>query len=870
MPQGTYTKKLFNLLEKSRVKRGERTSHLSMGTPVGSYYISGSKRDRLNRLISRSLQENSVLHILETHRSQGPIIFDIDIKYKLNSNKRVYQYKDVLKIVEVYNKAISKYLKVDDSFFHCFITEKGNPTKVSNDTWKDGIHGEYPNICASNELQYIIRNEVLKEFEEYDYLKHLNYFNSYSDIFDIAVIENNSWFVYGCCKPNRDPYYLTHIVGKDLNEYDKKKFTIKNLPQILSIRNFGKEDVTDFKEEITEDVIIANYKKLNIKKKKKETVRKKSREYSEEDIEYAQKLIKLFSVERAENYQTWIEVGWALYNIDDLLLDNFMEFSQLSPKYKLGECEKLWSKMRNEGTRGVGLGSLIKWAENDSPEEFEVLKDQAEENIIRKSISGTSGDVARSFHHINKGRFTCASIKHSAWFEFKNHRWQQIDSANTVYCMLNDIYPQKYRKVADYYYYRSQQLSGEEKKIFEVKREAALKTAEKLTTNKFKKEIIDELKYRYHDEEFYNKLDENRFLLCCNNGVYDFQNNLFRDGYPDDYLSLCTGVDYIEYSKNNEYVIQIQKFFSEVQPCDGMYNYILDYFSSCLVGHSPDELFHIWTGSGGNAKSVSIGLFQSVIGTYATTISIALLTGKRAASNAASPELAKCKGKRFVVFQEPENDDKIHVGHMKELSGNDRISARSLFKEPIEFYPQFKTILTCNKLPFIPSNDGGTWRRLRVAPFEMKFVDNPNPSEPKERKKDRSLKQKMDNWKEPLLFMLIQRYMKRYKLNGLVEPEKVTAFTKEYQRQSDIYYEYMSEQLELTSNNKDRINLTTLYNDFKMWYKEAHTERKCPARSIFKENIEDKLGKMRSNGWRGIRFAIDKNDSDTENNNLFA
>lgn len=866
MSTNNYTAKLYNFLEKHRVKRDERSSHYSMGTPVGSFYFSGSKRDRLNRLISRALNENTTLHILESHRSQGPIIFDIDIKYHSDTIKRKYVLDDIIKTVEIYNKVINKYIIVEDSFKHCFITEKKKPNKIGDDLYKDGFHGEYPNICASNELQYIIRNEVVEEFKKNDYYKNINYINNYDDIFDIAIIENNGWFIYGCSKPKRDPYLLTHIIGYNLKQYSKNNFNLKNLPQILSIRNYSKEDKTKLQDNITDELIKNLYEKLNVKKLKLPDNRKRSREYSEEDIEFAQKLTKLLSSERSDNEISWMQVGWALYNIDDLLLDNFIEFSQLSPKFKLGECEKIWDKMRNEGTRGLGLGSLIKWAEHDNPEEFAKLRNEAEYNIIRKSISGTSGDVARSFYHINKGKFVCASIKHSAWYEFKNHRWQIIDSANTIMLMLNDEYPQKYKKIADYYFYRSSQVDGEEKKLLEARREAALKTSEKLTTNKFKKEVIDELKHRYYDEDFYNKLDENKYLLCCSNGVYDFKNELFREGYPDDYISLSTNIKYQEFSDSSEEVKQINKFFSEVQPEEDMFNYILDYFSSCLVGHSPDELFHIWTGSGGNAKSVSIGLFQSIMGDYASTISISLLTNKRSASNAASPEMAGCKGKRFIVFQEPENDDKIHVGHMKELTGNDKISARALFKEPIEFFPQFKTILTCNKLPFIPSNDGGTWRRLRVAPFEMKFVNN--PKEPYEKKKDRYLKDKMVNWKEPFLFILIDRYVKRFKYNGLIEPNKVKKFTDEYQRQSDIYYEYISEQLELTNDSKDKINLTTMYNDFKIWYKEAHTERKIPPRGEFKENIEEKIGKMKSNYWRCIRFMMDKIDSDSDNESL--
>ena len=106
--------------------------------------------------------------------------------------------------------------------------------------------------------------------------------------------------------------------------------------------------------------------------------------------------------------------------------------------------------------------------------------------------------------------------------------------------MLNDDYPIKYKKLSDSLYYRCQQLQGDEKKLIELRREAALKLSEKLTTAKFKKEVIDELKHRFYDEEFFNKLDENRYLLGCKNGVFDLNNYEFRDGRPEDYLSLST------------------------------------------------------------------------------------------------------------------------------------------------------------------------------------------------------------------------------------------------------------------------------------------------------------------------------------------
>ena len=126
-----------------------------------------------------------------------------------------------------------------------------------------------------------------------------------------------------------------------------------------------------------------------------------------------------------------------------------------------------------------------------------------------------------------------------------------------------------------------------------------------------------------------------------------------------------------------------------------------------------------------NGKSLLVDLFQECLGDYSCVLPITLLTENRAKAGQAQPELFVTKGKRFAVLQEPDTKTAIQVGLLKELTGGDKIIARTLFKEPIEFKPQFKMILTCNDLPKLPPHDQGTWRRVRATEFVSKFTSFP-------------------------------------------------------------------------------------------------------------------------------------------------
>jgi putative DNA primase/helicase len=205
-----------------------------------------------------------------------------------------------------------------------------------------------------------------------------------------------------------------------------------------------------------------------------------------------------------------------------------------------------------------------------------------------------------------------------------------------------------------------------------------------------------------------------------------------------------------------------------------------------------------------------------------------LYPSKRSSSNSATPEMERTKGLRFVVMQEPEANESINIGLMKELTGNDKIIARGLFKDPIEFIPQFKMLLMCNDLPHIPSNDDGTWRRLEVVDFISRFIDDPKKIDPSKNvyKRDKSLRAKLQAWPQVFLAILLEEWMK-YDTEGITIPKQVNNKTKAYRNENDIVGQWIDQCCQPADNipDKDGIerapsNIDNLFYQFKIWCQE--------------------------------------------------
>lgn len=819
-------KEFNDFLEQHRVVKKDgipsQFTHTSLGNPLGSFNIKPEETNIFLRLYKKAFRAGGTLHLTEKHLTQGPIVVDIDIKYKKDNSERIYTQEHINYVVSKYNYYIKEFLEIEDENVIAYITEKDKPTYVENNIYKDGFHIIYPNICTKPLLQYIIRECIIKDLKKNNIFNDLNHINSLEDIFDKAVIEKNNWMMYGSNKPNCYKYKLTKIMDINLEELevDEDDFLIDD----LSIRKFTENDVNKTKME--ENKLKQIYSDLCPKNSK-------CKIGNEVDIRVAHILVNMLKDSRLDNYNTWIELGFCLHNIDDSLLDLWIDISKRNPKYKEGECNKLWEKFRDEG---LGIKSLHRWAKEDNTELYADFMLNELSDIMKKSITGTSYDVAKAFFEMNKYSFAVSSISHKLWYYFDGNKWCEMDAAYKIFSLLNNEMVNQFLKMAATFSIKATTMDGDEKdKMIKANKEC-MNVSLKIRSSSFKKSVLEELLILYYDPTFISKLDEARHLVCFDNGVLDMNSMIFRQGRPEDYISLSTNINYIEYDENNETIKDVYDFIRTILPEQDMFTYVLKFLASCLAGHSPDEKIHIWTGSGSNGKSLLINLMMLTIGTYSTTLSISLLTQRRAASNAATPELADTKGRRFAVFQEPDNNDSINVGFMKELTGNDKIKARKLFRDPIEFYPQFKPVLTCNRLPNIPSNDGGTWRRIRVTPFEMKFVDN--PKEDYERVIDRKLKEKLPLWREAFMSILIHQYT-IYKTEGIVEPQKVLQYTKRYESESDIYSDFIAGMIRKSTDSE--FNILDLWKLFGIWYKGRYSDKFALCKNDLKHELEDKL-----------------------------
>lgn len=853
---------LYDFLERNcLVQKGSEFTHTSIYDPTGSYYVSPERTDKFFELYKEAALSGADLYLTEKHRDIGPVVVDLDFRFvhdEIRGVQRRYGEAELQSVCKLYATALAEFVTGIDSF-EMYVMEKPSPILFKG-LVKDGIHIVVPDIVTRPVFQLMMREKLLDSVKVA--LEHIGLSNPITDVVDEAVIERNNWQMLGSKKPHLASYAVTHIYKYDVatGELSEENVSTDRDAYIerLSIRNKFKE--TQIKFEKSED--LNKYQDLIQARKMrahfKNTVLSKTKNYrtnkieSQEEYDRLSELVDLLSVARAENYNDWIRVGWCLRNIDNRLLTKWVEFSKKSPKFVAGECEKQWDYMRQDGAC-LGKGTLHLWAKHDDPTRFNDIVHADVQRLVLKAQNGTEYDVALVVQKMYDNRFIYDS-RNKLWYVFHHHRWHQTDEGMALKRKLPTEIADLFRNTVGFLSTRAGNPTtpDEEKNNLDDTIKKLNTVTCKLKRASFQSSVMTEASMLFNIEKIDEKFDTHTNLVGFENGVYDLDAMEFREGRPEDYLTLTTGINYNELDANDALIQEIKGFLTQILPVERVREYVLGLFASFLHGNIREERFHVWTGIGSNGKSKILELFEKSFGEYCCTLPIALLTQKRGASNSASPELARARSKRFACLQEPGENERLNIGLMKEMTGGDKLYARGLYKEGGEFKPQFKMVLTCNHLPVVPSDDGGTWRRLRVVQFGSRFCEHPDPTKAHEYPIDTSLNLRFDDWKEPFMSLLIE-YYRKIMTQKIKEPDEVLECTRDYQRRNDIIMEFLDNSVEKQENGF--LSVTDAFVEFKSWLKSEGVQDRTMRKADFQNYIEKKFGKSVKKkllkGWPG-------------------
>jgi len=838
----------------------------------------------------------------------GPIMVDFDFRYDYSVTNRIHETGHIQDIILLYLEELKEfYVFEENKQFPIFVMEKPTVNRVADkQITKDGIH-MIIGIQMDRTMQMMLRDRVLNKIGD---ILELPLKNDWDNVLDEGISKGKAnWQMYGSQKPGFDVYKMTYYVTAELDTNDNdwittpkslKDFNLSKDLCLLSaqysqhpkftmnpnIENEYKQRLETkakvkkasgtktkinlvLEEEDIQITDITNLETLKMANDKIMSSLKINEQYVREIHEYTQILPEKYY--KPGSHLLNRQVAFALKHTDERLFLSWVMLRAKADDFDYNTIPKLyqdWKLHFNKRPDGVTKRSIMYWAKQDAYEEYKNVQRKTIDYYIEETIfEAGDWDYAMVLFHMFKDKYVCGSITNKRWYVFNGHRWEKDEGQRLRLAISKDLF-QLYSDKQNQYLIETQQHGADNENHEKVQRKIK-KVAEiciKLKKTNDKNNIMREAMEIFFDKDFIKHMDSNPYLMCFTNGVFDFKTNVFRHGYPQDYVTKTTGIPYIAYNyqENKETVDEINNFMSQLFPQQNLCSYMWSHLASCLIGIKKEHVFNIYRGSGSNGKSILTDLMSQALGDYKGTVPITLVTDKRSSIGGATPEIMQLKGVRYAVMQEPSKESVINEGIMKELTGGDPLLGRALYSDSEIFTPQFSLVVCTNALFEIKSNDDGTWRRMKLVDFLSKFITE-GESHTDDTKyvfpKDKGLKEKLPAWATVFISMLVK---KACETGGEVKDcQEVVAASNKYRQSQDCISGFMADKIINEPNGY--INKKILNDAFKEWFNVNYGNRKPPKLSEIVEVMEKKYGRLNSqNRWKGIKLKEEEETDDLD------
>ncbi len=294
-------------------------------------------------------------------------------------------------------------------------------------------------------------------------------------------------------------------------------------------------------------------------------------------------------------------------------------------------------------------------------------------------------------------------------------------------------------------------------------------------------------------------------FLNCQNGLVELSTGRLLPHDPTKFITHLLPVKYDPQAKCPEWRKFIDLMTSN-QP--GLSDWLQVLTGYLLTGRTDEQAFFLLIGSGRNGKTTYVETLKMLLQEQMVKIAIETLLSSGDKSNGEGPSPMKMKlfGARVAYANEIPPNRRLNTALVKDLTGNDSLSARPLHGKVIEWRPTHKLLVYGQYKPQISEGDFGIWRRVRVIPFTTDIGDVCQI---------RPQTEVLATFRQELPGILAWAVegARRWYANGLGMPDEVKQATQEYRTDEDLISQFIAERC-LTQG---QVAKTVLYKAYQQW-----------------------------------------------------
>ena len=624
-------------------------------------------------------------------------------------------------------------------------------------------------------------------------------------------------------------------------------------------------------------------------------------------------MIDLLSRSRSDDYNSWRKILFALAQYKDKYKVIAKKFSRRWPNFDENKFEEDWARILAgcHEHKSCSIAMIKNMAKTDDPIEFAKMNDKT---IIRHTIriifeiikfqnpksarikhfqiadiiatafpnkyiatpkSSASGHKLADDSDVN---YWVYSTKDSdTYIEGNACKYVAIQSLAPLNVWISRIFPKVLETVRKWLFEQRDKPDNtpESSAKFSVGLAMIGKAHSDIMCDSFKSSVVRQFAMISTKFGFVEKLDKDPYVM----GVYDglletgLRPKLVK-GLSEHKVSKSAKGIYLPYNPTNPMIIKVFQILLDFVPIHhfDVILWILLFQSQVMVDTKKDLfMLNLW-GYGANGKSVLIEGLNNALGEfdsngYAYKFNISVLTEKEKSSSNARSDIMPMYKTRYLSASESNKCSAILPENLKKILAGESTSARELYgQQKTGFINAVMVIGTNDALEFNLINgrrraydlDYGSTRRLKVYRAMMKYVDDPDPENEYERKKDGTIIKNLINDKKyqgALLSVLsianaLFTMIHKENMSSVISPN-IEKQTDKHMSRMDITAQFIRESCVYTDESY-KMTLNSVIDEFITWY-----------------NGENVIHDRNHIGSALIRSRLLKNKIVQENNNYF-